>query len=311
MQLDVSIIIVCMNNLKMLFPCLESIITYTHKVKYEIIVIAYLFSKDNLVLLKGKYPFIKIIESNEIRGFSENNNLALINVDSTFCLILNDDTYFDTPLIDLLVESFNTEPSADFFSPVIYDAQGKSCGRPPEDLFSFLISQLFRIKYIRRKNKIFVDQQGNFQTYNVAGCCFMVKTKILKELDYFNENYFFCPEDIELSTKANKQGKKCFVNSSLIIYHRQGSTSSLTSIATFPAMYKGYQLFYSNLFRLPKAITTIILVVGLTKYWIYWSLQSTVNSSINKKKYSNAIRSLFIKKSPKEIFIKYFQSISK
>ena len=66
----VSIVIVCMNNLKNLYPCLESIKKYTH-VSYECFVVAYLFTKENLEKVKLDFPWVKFIESNEIRGFSE------------------------------------------------------------------------------------------------------------------------------------------------------------------------------------------------------------------------------------------------
>ena len=41
---QVSIVIVCMNNLKNLYPCLDSIRKYTH-VSYETLVVAYLSRK--------------------------------------------------------------------------------------------------------------------------------------------------------------------------------------------------------------------------------------------------------------------------
>jgi hypothetical protein len=49
----------------------------THSTTYEIWVVAYLFSPENLAKLRAAYPEANIVESNEIRGFSENNNLAL------------------------------------------------------------------------------------------------------------------------------------------------------------------------------------------------------------------------------------------
>lgn len=52
-----AIVIVCMNNLKNLFPCLDSIKQQT-TISYEVWVVAYLFSKENLTLLKEKYPWV-------------------------------------------------------------------------------------------------------------------------------------------------------------------------------------------------------------------------------------------------------------
>ena len=75
-MIDVSIVIVCMDNWDNLSRCLDSIRANT-SVTYEVLVTAYLFSKENLDRLRKGYPWVKIVESDEIRGFSENNNLAL------------------------------------------------------------------------------------------------------------------------------------------------------------------------------------------------------------------------------------------
>jgi GT2 family glycosyltransferase len=307
-KVDVSIVIVSMNNITDLFLCLDCIIQNTHKVSYEIYVVAYLFTKNNLDLLEFKYPTVRIIESNEIRGYSENNNLALRQVNNTYSIILNDDTYFDTPIIDSLVESFNKKPDADFFSPVIADRTGLSSGRPPARAYNYILNTLFRMNYLSKNDSKYVNQKGIYQTYNIAGCCFIVKTKVLKELGFFNEHYFFCPEDLELSTLANKRGYKCYVNSSDVIHHIQGETIGKTSTATFPAMQKGLLLFYSKFSKCPEIVLNLVALIGLMKYWLYWSFRFDIKSKTNKIKYGNAIKSIFSEKTPKEIFIKYYKS---
>ena len=73
---DVSIVIVSMNKTEYLFPCLDSIREHT-SVTYETLVVAYMFSTENLEMLRRRYPWVTVIESLELRGFAENNNLAL------------------------------------------------------------------------------------------------------------------------------------------------------------------------------------------------------------------------------------------
>ena len=110
MNIDVSIVIVCMNNLKNLYPCLESIKKYT-TVSYETLVVAYLFSKENLEKVKNDFPWVTLIESNEIRGFSENNNLALRQAKGKYCFVLNDDTEMKMDVIGRLVDTIKSLPS--------------------------------------------------------------------------------------------------------------------------------------------------------------------------------------------------------
>ena len=76
MQPLVSIVIVCMDRMDLLRPCLDSIRKNT-SVTYETFVVAYMFSEANLAVLKAGYPWVTVVESRELRGFAENNNLAL------------------------------------------------------------------------------------------------------------------------------------------------------------------------------------------------------------------------------------------
>ena len=63
--MEVSVIIVSMNNYEVLSRCLDSIRTHT-STSYEVFVVAYLFSPENLQHLRQNYPWAQIIESNEI-----------------------------------------------------------------------------------------------------------------------------------------------------------------------------------------------------------------------------------------------------
>lgn len=55
MDISVSVIIVCMNNLDNLYPCIKSIMKYT-QVPYEIIVTAFLFSDEKFKKSKEGLP---------------------------------------------------------------------------------------------------------------------------------------------------------------------------------------------------------------------------------------------------------------
>ena len=67
MNPEVSIVIVCMNRMDNLRPCLDSIKSHTG-VSYETFVVAYLFSEAKLEALRAEYPWVKVIVSDEIRG---------------------------------------------------------------------------------------------------------------------------------------------------------------------------------------------------------------------------------------------------
>lgn len=302
--MDASIVIVCMNNMRNLLPCLASIKEHTHKVNYDIWVVAYLFSKENLEILKREYPDVNVIESNELRGFSENNNLALRQISSKYTLVLNDDTLFKEPVLDNLFESIESTPDATIMSPKLLYGDGslQFCGAPPRG-FWYYVRLVIGFNKESAEETEYTNKKGIFKTYNISGACFLIKTDIFRELGFFDEYYFFCPEDIALSTLANENGYGVYVNSDISLYHLQGKTSSNVKTATLPAERKGCVKFFSNNNQiLYYLLATYIFLLCCLKYFFYCIKQNEINKMANW----NCLSSIYSSKTPKEIFTKYY-----
>lgn len=313
-MLKVSIVIVCMNNLKNLYPCLESIRKYT-SVSYETLVVAYLFSKENLVKVRRDFPWVTFIESNEIRGFSENNNLALRQAKGEYCFVLNDDTYMDTPVIDNLVLTFHKLPdNVAVVSPNIKypDGTPQFCGRNKISFWTYMKSTI-GIKHIDSQYR---ERSDIFKTYNLMGAAFLIKTTLFESVGWFDEYYFFCPEDIVLSTTLNKLGYSCFVNGNITIYHIQGGSSfSIMQTATEPAHVKGSIFFYSDNSYIKKIVLSCCQIVRSLFRAVIWKIIFYVkkddNANIKVQAYLNVIAGILSSKTPKELFIKYYKKIKK
>lgn len=310
-SLQVSIVIVCMNNLKNLYPCLDSIKKYT-TITYETFVVAYLFSKENLDKLRKDYPWITIIESNEIRGFSENNNLALRQAKGKYCFIVNDDTEMKMPVIDVLISDFEkVKDNVACISPrTIYgDGSPQTCGRPPKTW----ITLLFSLLHIKKESdyKQWVNKPGLFKSYNISGAAFLIKTEIFRKIGWFDEYYFFCPEDIKVGTVLNSIGYECWVDADVYIYHYEGGSSraklNRTQLATTPTEVRGYIHFYTNGYILRRIIVSIVsiftIITRLCIYLFKGMFRSKPNNDLIKAKAMlNTLRYSYGNKSPKEIF---------
>ena len=307
----VSIVIVCMNNLKNLYPCLESIKKYT-TVSYETLVVAYLFSKENLEKVKKDFPWVTFIESNEIRGFSENNNLALRQAKGKYCFVLNDDTYMNMPVIDRLVTSIEKLPSdVAVISPKSYFPDGRlqSCGRPELNFWT-IVAGMLRLYNEQKSQSKYVNQEGIFETGTVVGAFFLIKTDIFKKIGFFNETYFFCPEDIEVGIKLRKMGNKCYVDSDIYIYHIEGGSYkvSKTRIATMPSAAQGSLLLYGDN-RIKRFILLSLMKMEHIMKYLYWKKKIEKDwdkADIMSKAHWNTFVSIGSKLSTKEIFCKYY-----
>ena len=312
---DVSIVIVCMNRTDNLYPCLQSIRDHTG-VSYECLVVAYMFDPAALAKAKEDFPWAEFIKSNEIRGFSENNNLALRRARGRFCFVLNDDTEFSTPVIDSLMADFEHLPkNTAIVSPRLVNADGslQLCGRPPYPARNYLLQQWHR--YSEPIDNVSGRQPEFGQVYrswNITGACFLIRTEIFEQLGWFDETYFFTPEDIALGTLAVNSGYTLWVDAAVEVTHKWRTTASRISPAVRPAAVKGSLLFFSGGSRLRY----FLLATGVwfaefskrVKARIRWQRSHTEEDRIKLQTFRNITANIFNRLTPKEIFKRYYNA---
>lgn len=298
---EVSIVIVCMNRPDILFPCLDSI-RAQNTVNFECWVVAYLFSPANLQELKEKYPWVKVVESTEPRGFSENNNLALKMAGGRYCFVVNDDTVQKAPVIDRLVEDMKRLPdNAAVVSPRIVLADGslQTCGRGPWSAWRYAKHYLHRVDETRpsRWNK----RAGLFQTYTLNGACFLIKTEVFKSIGWFDERFFFTPEDIALGHALNAAGYTVWADADIPITHLAGGSVSAMEQAIKPARVRGSMLFYGE----PRWLKCFIWCFEAARVVKYLFRPRSQRNVVMKTTARNVMKTVFSSKTPKEIFLQF------
>jgi GT2 family glycosyltransferase len=253
--------------------------------------------------MKAAYPWVNFIINNSISGFSENNNLALKEVKSEYCFILNDDTELPGPTIDRLIADFSAlPPDAAIVAAKLLNADGslQLCGRPDYPAFRYVLQQWHLYSEPTDNGK------GLFRTFNVSGAAFLIKTAIFKELGWFDERYFFTPEDIALSTLARRRGYSVWCDSDAEVIHKWRTTASRLAPALRPASIRGSLIFFSD----GSSLRYLVLGAGV------WAAEMVkrIKALIQGRRqdyltYKHNTRSIFTHRTPKQIFIKYFNEI--
>ena len=328
MENSVSIIIVSMNNTKCLFPCLDSIRKHT-SVSYETLVVAYMFSTENLERLKERYPWVRIVKSDTLRGFAENNNLALRLAHGRYCFIVNDDTLMKMPVIDRLVYDMDSlPPDVAAISPriVFPDGRVQTCGRGPWTPSRYLRHYLHLVD--ETKPTRWTMQKGIFKTYTLNGACFLARTEIFRKAGWFDETYTFTPEDIALGTLFSRTGHPVYVDADVEITHMANATASRMETAIKPTRVRGSLIFYSSLSSLTspqgtdRCNRTIYTLMGIF-IWCFEALrglkymfcdcsgksETSRRRRIMRDTARNVRASIFTSGTPKEIFCRYYGQI--
>jgi GT2 family glycosyltransferase len=280
-------------------------------ISYEIIVVAYRFSPENLEALRNMFPEAKIIESNEIRGFAENHNLALKSSQGTYCLVLNDDTFFVDNTIDILMKTFKSVPDACFVSPVILnrDRSIQLCGRERYGLLDWFLSGTPHgiDTHISKKT---LKEGAIFQTAGVSGCCFMARRETLVDLGFFCEDYFFCPEDVALSVEAEKKGYGMYVNTAGTIVHEHAATAGPIHDIILPVALQGNFLFIGRQYNrvIEMIFRSYTFAVHCVLYLAWHFSRRADKKKIWMRACKNAMRYSFSFLPPKMLFQKLARS---
>ncbi len=315
--MDVSIVIVNMNKPDVLRICLDSIRAHTNQVTYETFVVAYLYNPDSLKLLRVEYPWVCWLESNEIRGFSENNNLALRQASGRYCFVVNDDTEMRMPVIDRLVTDLdNADDKVAVFSPVVCKPDGniQYAGRN-----RFTLWRCIKLYFNCWSDAVgpYTHGQGIFQSYNIIGASFMIRTHIFRQMGWFDEYYFFCPEDIALSTSLNQQGYECWVDADVSIIHYEGmSGQSFSRIkeATQPSADIGTIRFIAQESTLRKLIMRLAVTLSSILKIIAYTIRIALKRDVEKRRVMrsalfNVIYYIWTNNPPKQAFVECFSAI--
>ena len=309
----VSVVIVCMDRPDLLYPCLEGIRAHT-SVSYEVWVVAYLFSPEHLAALKADWPEVKVIESRELRGFSENNNLALRQVTGEYCFIVNDDTLMSMPVIDSLVADFDRLPAdAAIVSPKIVfpDGRVQTCGRAPWTAWRYVKHYLHLVD--ETVPSAWSMKEGLFRTWTVNGACFLIRTAVFREAGWFDETYTFTPEDIAIGHKVNQMGYSVWADADVSITHLAGGTVSRLEAAIKPTRVRGALQFYSGgnpvKYALLGGFVWCTEALRRLKYLFADKSDPSSRAAIMDATARNVMRSVFTRRSSKEVFTRLYKEI--
>lgn len=202
------------------------------------------------------------------------------------------------PVVDRLVADLERLPaSAAAVSPKIVfpDGRVQTCGRAPWTLWRYMKHYLHLVDETRPSR--WSMQEGLFRTYTLNGACFLVKTAVFREAGWFDERYFFTPEDIALGHRLNDLGYTVWADADVEITHLAGGSVSRMETAIKPARVKGALLFYGHKWLLGPFVWGFEALRAL-RYCFH-------RDSVYYRTARSVMRCVFTRETPKEVFVKY------
>lgn len=233
-------------------------------------------------MVRAKFPKVKLIENPQNLGFSKANNQALKKAQGKYALILNPDTILEKDTLPVTKKFFDEHRDAGFVTCRVELKDGsldRDCRRrfpTPWRAFTHF-SQLSKLSP-KLFGEYYMDDVDPTQPHEIDACvgAFMFTTsEIIKKIGYFDEDYFFYGEDLDLCYKARKAGFKIYYTPETKIIHYKGASSGIkkhsehlvksdksTKIRALRESTRAMELFYNKNYRniYPRIITLLVIL---------------------------------------------------
>ncbi|KQT24061.1 glycosyl transferase family 2 [Chryseobacterium sp. Leaf405] len=231
--MDCSIIIVNYNTKVITNNCIDSIISKTQDVKYEIILV------DNGSTDGSKEHFekrkdIRYIYVHENLGFGKANNLGSRYAIGEFLFLLNSDTILIENSVKILLDFFkinNNKLNIGVLGAILCDEnlnKLNTAGSFPK--VKFYISDYLNLFFKTRLNTY---QEINFSNITkvdmVSGADMFLKRELFLQVNGFDEKFFLYFEETDLQKRIFNLSKVNYIINQTKIIHLEGASSKLNN----------------------------------------------------------------------------------
>ena len=220
--MKLSIIIPHHNGEELLFNCLESILNQISIQDFEIIVVDNGSIDNSADKAKEKFPSINLLKSETNLGYSGGCNFGAKNAKGEYTIFLNNDTLHTKNWIEELIGFLEKNPQAGAAQPKIlnatnkdkFDYAGGAGGYIDKYCFPFVRGRIFNS--LEKDSNQYDDVKKIFWA---SGAAFIIRTELLRELNYFDNIYFAYMEEIDLCWRLQALGLGIWNVPTSIVYH--------------------------------------------------------------------------------------------
>ncbi len=270
---DITVIITSFHSGEKIFNCIESI-----NKDVKIIVIENSNDQELKKKIQSKYKNVDCILSEENLGYGAGNNLGLSKVLTNYALIVNPDVTLEKNTIDNFFLTINNVRNFGIIAPISKD----------EIYTNFSIDNDKSLKEVE----------------SVKGFAMFLSMNNLKEIKFFDENFFLYFEEIDLCKRIRKNDIKIYIDPSIKVNHL-GGMSHNSQINKTMELSRNWHWMWSSFYYHKKhygyinALLKIIpkLLSSLIKFIFYLLIFQKFKSDIYKHRVFGIINSVLLKKS--------------
>jgi GT2 family glycosyltransferase len=187
--------------------------------EYSIILVDNGSSDGSLEMVRESFAEVQIIPLAKNLGFSVGNNIALKGVSTEYVALLNNDAMPQTHWLANLVDALENHPTAGFAaSKMLFYHKPDQIDRAG-DAYTTAGTAL-----LRGRGKTSAAYNNKKYVFGACAGAALYRTEMLRDIGFFDEDFFLLYEDVDLSFRAQLMGYKCIYVPEAVVYH-VGSSS--------------------------------------------------------------------------------------
>jgi GT2 family glycosyltransferase len=289
--MDLSIIIVNYNVKYFLEQCLHSVLNSSKNIKSEIFVVDNNSVDGSCMMIKEKFPSVRLIENKKNLGFARANNQAIKKASGTYILILNPDTVVEEDTFEKCLKFMETHKDAGSLGVKMINGKGRYLPESKRSLPTPKVAfyKIFGLSSLFSKSRRFgqyhlgyLDKEQIHEVDVLPGAFILVRRKLLLDIGLLDENFFMYGEDIDLSYRIKLAGYKNYYFPKTTIIHYKGESTKKGSINYVVLFYNAMIIFARKHFS-KKNARFLSFLINTAIYFraVFAILRRSVVSTIN------------------------------
>ncbi len=277
-MMDLTVIIVSYNVRHFLEQALLSVRKAVAGLDAEVIVVDNDSVDDSVLMVRERFPEVRLIANQANTGFAVANNQAIRLAKGRFILLLNPDTVVEEDTFSKCIQFMDAHPDAGALGVRMIDGGGKYLPESKRGFPSPFVAfcKAFGLSRLFPKsatfNRYHLGHLGEMETSPVdvlAGAFMWLRREALDKSGLLDEAFFMYGEDIDLSYRIREAGYLNYYYPEVTIIHYKGESTRKGSLNYIRIFYQAMILFAEKHFSGSRK-SWYVLFIRLAIYLRAW-----------------------------------------
>lgn len=253
-----SVIIVCFNNRTLLPSCVDSIYGTVDRSRLEIIVSDNGSTDGSDLLIRERWPDIRLIENGKNLGFAAAVNRGIAVARGYYIVLMNSDARLTPGALETIGRFMDGNPDVAIAGGRLIDPDGhpqNSAAAFPGMATEFGLKPLLKLVSPRRFPGRVSGVSGPIDVDSIIGALMVVRMDAVRRVGGLDEDYFFFLEETDWCLRMKRAGMRVMVVPEARIIHDQGKTAKRYPLRAKVEYYRSLVTFMEkNRGRLYRAV---------------------------------------------------------